>query len=1113
MTATRTILQTRDDAHLAQVLAFEGYDLLVSSEDAAGIVTAWSATDWTQVKEGLEVTGKTSQEIVLFEGATKADTLTFRVLDHGGSLLNMFRAAYTETARNFLDTDIDSNDASIPLDSVTDFASSGNAFIGTECLGYTSKTGAPDETLNSATRGKFSLFGTSSDAARFGRPHRMRDTENPGQHQSPVVTDAPRTWVERPVALYLHHYEDGAWSTKADAFCVWSGTIQSYKDCGDGWIEIVCTSALAALKSRVFSNQLRGRLQDGVSFQDDLTINVTWAAVGGFYSVDATVTATGTVVGWQEFGELINAALEATTNVHADVSAEDHRWALELVQVSSGEWRMTVRVRDSATIGGDEHFYFRVYGTDALAIMTLLGFETPYIQPSQSFNSGKGRQEHAPQAPIVYYGAGVYGDALVGVTVESGEWINQPARTLPRGTPSDAVGLMKVGEVILAVTEPAGSSDISKTVNIKGWYSTDTGTVSTNFTALEQMIGEGGVVRLGQADRAPEVGQVWIQHGPADVLILQLLLSTGTSGYNHADLDVYGYGLGLGLPYTLVDVDAFRSCLRALDPFSLVLTEPVPFNELLECLLASTNHYLVWKNGKISLVSPGITSPYQSGIPHLTENNKAARADSNDPQRTVVEYGTLGIINQITLEYDQAIDGTYRKRKVMESTSSVTDHRGKLRSVRVQGRGILDPDYWLEHVAAPAIAYFSRPTAVARRSIDMNMAALLSPGMAVIVDDNSIIDPRTGTRGVEDFPAWVLGVDFDWTTGIGEVQLVFLPEANWTRAGTWSPSAQVASGTTFGSATTTLVCEDHRFSDSSQGVDASNFDAGDLVRILAIDETAPTAILREVDSVTGSDIELTASVTLTSGKTYVVEPQDTTAIDGGGNTSQFDHAFLADPDTRLVTDGVENGAPYLWLHNATSIPYADIDYTQEYVKMDSVADDDGEPFSVRKLVHCVESINNIYGVKTCPVLVRAMRDGGLTSTSTTGELVFGPAIVPWYAPIYAYGMTRALKFRVYGSIANAGSTGTFTLKATSAPVAGTSTTSLVYPTSVTSASVTTNSTSLEWIAEADLTLPIVSSGGGVAPAFTWLTMEYHTSNASHAVSWGGLIVREAALGE
>ncbi len=1111
MATTLSVLQGDNNARICQVLAFEGYNLLVSTEDAAGIATAWAATDWTTVKAGLDITGKTSQEIVLFEGATKPDTLTFEILDYDGSLLSMFRAAYTETARNWLDTNIDSNDTSIPLDSVTDFAASGNAFIGTECLGYTSKTGAPDETLNSATRGKFSLFGTSSDATRFGRPHRMRDTGNPGQHQSPVVTDAPQTWYGRGVSLYFHHYENGAWSTKANAYNVWSGTIESWKDLGDGKIQIVCTSVLASLKTRVFSNQLRGRLEDGVGFDEDLTLRCSWSATGGYYSVEATVTATGTVVGWQEFAELINAELENTINVHADVTAESHRWALEMVQVNN-EWRMSVRVRDSAAIGGDEEFYFRVYGTPAAAVMDLLGFDTPYLNPSQSFNSNTARQIHAPKSPIVYYAAGTYGDATTAITVESGEWINQPARTLPKGTPADAVGLMKIGDVVVAVTEPSGSSETSKTFNIKGWYSADTGTVSTNFSALEEMLGAGGAIRLGQADRAPEVCQVWLQHGPADVILLQLLLSTGTSGYNHATLDVYGYGLGLGLPYTLIDVDSFQSCLRPLDPFSLILTEPTPFVEILECLLAATNHYLVWRNGKIAIVSPGLSSPYQAGIPHLTEDNKAAPADSDDPQRTVVEYGALGIINQVTLEYDMAFDGTYRKRKVAESTSSVTDHRGKLRSVRVKGRGIMDSDYWLEHVAMVALEYFARAPAVATRSIDFNMAATLSPGMAVIVDDNSVIDPRTGERGIEDFPAWVLGVDFDWTTGTGEVRLVFLPNINWTRAGTWSPCAQVAIGTTFGSATTALICEDHRFSHSSESVDAAAFITNDLVRIFPIDETGPTDFLRQVASVSSSTINLTASVTLTSGKTYVIEPQDTTAIDGGGNTSQFDHAFLAE-NNGTVTDGVEDGAPYLWLHNATTIPYDSIDYTKEYVRMDSVADDDGEPFSVRKVFHCVESLNNIYGVKTCPVLVRALRDGSLTSTSLTGELVFGPAIVPWYAPIYFYGMTRALKFRVFGSIANAASTATFTLKACAAPVTGTSSTALTYPGSVTSASVTTQSTSLTWIAEGTLSLPIVSAGSGVAPPFTWLTLEHKTSNASHAVGWGGLIVREAALGE
>ena len=158
MGTTLTAMQSGSLPPYTWVVAIEGYPYLLTNGSTSAAVTAHGG-DWTQALGGLFVELHNDQRVDMRQPFTT-----------GGRC--MFRVAKTSSADTFgvdthrtnggveteLRTTLDRNDTTATVADTTNFASSGEFYIGTECVGYSGKTST---TFTGLTRGKYAPFPVS----------------------------------------------------------------------------------------------------------------------------------------------------------------------------------------------------------------------------------------------------------------------------------------------------------------------------------------------------------------------------------------------------------------------------------------------------------------------------------------------------------------------------------------------------------------------------------------------------------------------------------------------------------------------------------------------------------------------------------------------------------------------------------------------------------------------------------------------------------------------------------------------------------------------------------------------------------------------------------------
>lgn len=1069
MATTNTWLTTENEARICFVLAFEGYDLAFTTHNTPSeLATAWSATDWTTFKSGLHIIGETGQEITIFDPKVNPDNLTFRCLDDGNVLSGrLLREADSSINKTYLTASLTANATSCTVKDTTGFSSAGHIYIGHEAIQYGVKGAG---SFGALTRGKWVLWGRSGASTRYGMAH-VIPTGTADINNSPAVTSLPRTWYNRRVGLYAHHLEDTqgtVWSTKANSQLIWAGRIKSYADNGDGTFSISCTHLLELLQFGVPVNQYRAELSDGLYIQDE-DIAITFKRNDGAastYAVTTTLTSSVNLTRtWQEVREEINSIFQAG---FATTSTDS--WQLNEVQTTSGK-RVEIRVDGSISA-----FHTRTIGLSQ-RVWELLGFipfaggvqredSTGRLYVEQALPSINPMKYIAPQAPLINTNYFKGNDKVV-VTNERGVFETQPTM-IPWVT---GEGYVVVGSETWVIDD----------------YDSATKTLTFAWP------GSGGYFFIDPAGRSwsdlhgsisgdtwggdrPQLTQAWIEYLPAGTTLLRLLLSTGVDGYNESTYDKYGEGYGLAIPYDLINVPSFEALDAEIPQYLLYIVKPTPVSEIVEQICAVTGRQIIFKDGKISLLRVGnMTYDQSANVKSLTENNKAKPDD-----RAIVSRTPEGIINSMVLKYFKPPEGVhkgeYQRTIQVEDLPSITDF-GQRRAIEIKGDGIFKHDAWVDNVASPALANFSRPLAIIERTYDFSLYDL-TPGDAVEVTDNYAIDPVAGTRGITALPCWVLATSFDWKTGTGKAKLVFSPEIDATRRATWSPSARIVVYTV----PRTITCDANIFSHSSESADASHFEAGDKIRIVEISPqsgASPETYVGEVESVSGNDITLTSDVTggagLGAGKTFVIEPDDILTV----QAAQKNHAFIADDSDNSTGNASNDAYRYGIDTTADTLSTSAITYNSEFVRPYNIADDKGEPMSIHKQKYLIDSLNNLYGYKTNNIILQDYVNR--TDTNTNYTLAYGPVFVP----IYGHP-SRTYKVRLLGKIDNAANTVYYRVRFSSAPVRGSSYTSLTFPTDTTSIELTlTGSTDPQWTTETTIT-PVVQ---GTRPPHSYLTIE------------------------
>ena len=1143
MPTTKKWLEDYDSARLGITLLVHGLKHIwttipVSEQTDTQISnTMFGGTDWegAGVHRGLELIGERGEEVQPFDPTIRADYMDFKIVDHDDSAIGLFLREAHSTAKitEFHTNNADSDDTAWYVRDVSGFTNTQTLYSGIETSTPTGRVDAasPPDQFTGLTRGQYAVFGTNADETRWGVPHRI-DTET---GRSPWVSDQPLTHINRPVVCRIHHKEQTGWSSYSNAQIVFVGRIKEISD-DNGRIVLHCADIRDMFHKVLFRQRFEGTLKEGMYFtaeQSGIQMTIRRHQTGGTITAwDTTATAlgsTGALRSHSELASLISQQLATWQNagtIPGSAAPGPATWGLNLATDDSGQKRYVAVANISAAATTDAWGIRLALHPD---VWTMLGF----YDPVDTFTDTNGRKQQYRHYSFVNsttwkLRAGYQAlkarldsssDALapMTMTVENvrGTFNEQPSGSMPSFVPSrfDS-GFLKVGDTTVPVNKlTATTYESARAENFNGAL-VELGLSPDKEESAGMLAwrffddGSGDPIR---------VSQVWVHAGKIGDIITKLVLSTGTSGYNYNaggnNLDIFPEDMGVGIAASAVDIESFRSIGQ--DPYLLVLDKPRAFSDILESALAFKGYGPpVWRSGKITARPLGSEAPSGETSVSLTENNKARRDDKTTSSRSIEN-----LFNQVKLEYQADTDGRFKRHLTINNLASQADF-DTVKSVTVKALGIYEDLWFLPgnalgswvQLALNITAYFGRPLALLERTFNASLVTKLIPGERVTITDDYVVDPKTGTRGITSLPCWVLSASFDWSTGIGVVKLLFLPEIR-SRLGMWAPSARVndaaANGGLDAGTNKVFTLLPREYSHSTQNSDVSRFDASDKIHIVEIGATAPTEWYRTVDTITASTtlavVTAIATPAWDSAKKYVIEFDDALTV---VQSQLDDYAFIAD-DADNSTGKATNDS-YVWVGPATQVTSwltDTVSTTRFFRKIPTAADDKGEPLSVHKIYDTHSFFNCALERNTAPLFLNEqfVSADQVTQVGTIRKLAYGPISIP------LYGGTRAIKFRIYGS--TSAGTATFRVITSTGPVSGssetnTSGTTLRYPDGGTLfTEATTTSTTLAYTTEASIATPAITGG---LPSYCYITVEI-SATAGNTATFAGISLREAGV--
>lgn len=1119
---TELELQVSRSGRMAYVILVEGIGLAFTTvEDVAGISAAWNGTAWDSDEATWLPTafmpGSWSSQIEFFNPKIRADSISFRVLDRRDYLAGLIFRGVAGATRTFLTADVANDATSLAVQETGSFTAPGDSYVyvGNETI----KVNAADKTTTGWTtveRAQWALAATDGGDP-FAPAHR-RNTINGA---APRVSAQPLTWFNRRVAIYAHHWEQGStsWSAADDALLVWEGLLRNPVDLGDRSIQFTAVHVTELLNRHLLENQFTADVAAGMYIplgQNRVVIDEQiYGSTPTRYTFDITpdhYTASALIA-------RIRAALVPAT------SGLEYAWTCEKWSDGKVLWRANNHPNQSLPLQPRLSRFYVGMGRDA---WTLLGFFRAGIDGElEKFEEATATfrvhrlglglpdiggspvraiyQRVAEKTPVKYLFIGTNSGSPTQVRLEnvSGTWSPQPQISLGEGIPAAVEGYMQFADMEIA----GGAYDEgSKIFTIH--QTTPGAFVELGYKGAGGITGDGGqAYREDEYAGTMKVRQVWYEKQPLSSLVLRLILSTGTNGYNHATYDVNPSGLAMGVPASLVDIDSFRTL--GSDPWTLFVNQPTETARLLESVLASRNRYIVWRRGKLALVEPKVDGPAIAVAFSLNDNNKASRGD-----RVRAELAGDGIINRVELRYNRDIAGQFQAVATVDDVVSQSDF-GHQRAVAVEAWGIQTragdgfPET-LAQLAAKTLAYFSRPVVVIERTISKALIEIVA-GDTVLISDPYLVDPRTGARGVTNFPAWVQSMSFQPDQQSGRVRLVYSPDFPSDKVCPWAWSARVDFASTdagyvevSGSSRYVQVLADE-YQDSAAGAadDLAGVLAGDKIRIRELspsDPYNPRVWQRTVESVDRVNLRIyltTAIADWDSNLRYIVTPDTIT------NVVQAQRAYTYIADDTTDTTGYAANDSYVLGTPRFSIAAP---LTQQgFTRPSRAASDQGHPLAVADVKEATRSINTLLSHRTRHLVLSQMwmHDAAITHGADR-EIVLGPV----WVPLYAYG-ARGLKVRLFAKTSNATYPAAFRVTASRQMPQGPSRTAFNFPppANAKDVTVTATTTTLTWLGEASLD---ADPEPGNDPPGTFITIDCLTGNAGGVGHLRGVCIFEGA---
>jgi hypothetical protein len=1125
---------------VAYVILFDGLGIaFTTAKDLAGIQAAWNDTPWRASGDvGDHATWYRTafypetikQQLELANPRVVASSTRFRVADPNDTLAQLVYGVASQAAKTFLTADLAPSDTEIAcLDNGAFDGFTGDylIYIGDEAILVNDSLFLGTGWAIGAERGRWAIWETES-----GAPYRRYHRVNRINKLQPVISSAPRGFMNRGCKIYMHHRDANLrWSSAADALCIWAGRVKGVEDEGGRVLSFEAAHVTELLDTHIFEEQFSGRLAEGRFFAAaQLEMLVNERIERSSYQV--TRISLASEDGYRTADELLaiidkkllesSATLKYSWNVaraddgRVSVTCKAYR-ADDFIPVQPG-LDVTLELGLEARVWEFLGYPRSGDGTHSQYVNTTAGrfsFDIRRIPFSDKTSTVATWEKRAPARPILYdfvHFANL--ERRVRVTDTSGEWREQP-NLHPVGSDPRAEGYLQIGDMaIVQVYKVPGTSPEEFVVVYDA--------TADYFAALgfsgNDTWAQGAFLREGDSATI-EVRQIWWEVGTLRDVVARLLLSTGDAGFNSAAYDVNGPGMGAGLPAELVDLPTWRE-LDGQYNWTLLLNKPTEFLRLLESALATYGRHVVFRGatgggtggGKLGLIEPKIDGPTIAVAWELDESNKARPND-----RPTARLAPDGVVNRIELKYDRDLGGNFKSAFIFDDLVAQGEVGGQKRPISIEAWGLQSSltarasHYDIVGVAAAIatrLSLFARPMTVIERTVSRRMLRAV-PGETVLLTDDYLLQPKTGRRGMVNQPAFVLGTGMNPDRVDGRVQLAYSAEMDVDKICAWAPSVRVDHLASNGGyvvvdgSSRYLACMAFQYDDGDTGVGVERYNAGDKLIVRELSPPDPYnplvfhVVAASVDqSIGGPRLYLTATITgWDAARKYIVTPDVITTV----VQAQKRDSFIADDADNST--GANQDDAYVWGSAKQKPTAAAPVLSQQPVRAPrgGYVEGKGFPLAVADLAELIPSLNSILAYRTRHLGGAGAWTHGASTTSGSARTLL---LVTW-VPLYNGGTREILVNMRAKSSASVAFNITVTTSRTLP--AGTTPNTVAIIDDVTGvATATTFSSSFEQINE--LSIPCYPLIG--LPPGVWLTIEGQVASGTGEIS--GVTIHEAA---
>ncbi len=873
MGTTLTALQT-GSINYKMVIAIEGIPYLLTDATPAQALAAWTGTDWTQALSNIIVDVQNESVIDPFTPFTSGGTCTISVLPDSvlGDILGVMVGRSNAGAETLLTATMNRTTATATVMDTTDFAASGECYIGIECVGYTGKTST---TLTGLVRGKYAPFAAGALTSRYAMDHRT-GLDPTGTALAPVVSLYPRTWKGRQIGAWMHRVDGGVLDVRSEAQLIYAGRIaEARDDANTGACVIDCKHVLDDIKDFVvFDDPWMATVSAGVYLP--LGTQFFWSDINtsGVQRSATTLTVVAVPAAAYEIAPDTYTLSALCDKLNAWLSSEKAAGNLHYDYAFTDRYDTASGVRGKLTFKTTGAAGLRIFlGVFPSTAGTLLGYPPVNGQSLVTRNEGvAGTYDY--DSPAEPCSAVFPASSTTGFTMTFED---------AHGQYFDNTSYLGIDPALLA-SYPSGWGlfIVDNRFAITGYYDGS----SNQLQFIERSWNLGGPDTQSWLDNGVPVssdGQSTIQqvlflNGQFSTLLNTIFFSTGTVGYNGASDTGFP---GLGIPNELLGA-TFTDSTAALQNSGMntpvYVTKPTKLAELMGADLIIRRANLLWKNQHL-LMSSWSTPSAALSLHNLTEANKAEPGQGT--QRSATALTEMWLKNVVKIEYHRnLLDGRYTKFYTLKDRTSIDDHGGRADTMTISLPHNYNEDPATDVLVANYLAFMpalSRANPILVRSIAPTHFENVAAGDIVTINDGFARDPITGQRGVVSRTGIIIshkyspgGARFDGGTDtmVGEVQIMMgAIDRNVTYCPTALSDATANTGGFTGgydSVNFKLRTVNSAYGDGP--TDAANFVAGDKVRIVRVDQSiaAPDTWLRTVSSVSGTDITLTSSLSAPS---------------------------------------------------------------------------------------------------------------------------------------------------------------------------------------------------------------------------------------------------------